>query len=551
MSDRGDELRTLRGRVADLEALLGRSAGGGPAPTPRMVGQVFNAGAMPTSCGKYFATHPVEVTGPQSENALATFAADATRTALVRVLCSSPPAAGAYLLAHQVPYRWEAEVWGRSCASVCVTALTFSACKAAGVTITLLNASNAVVGTCVIDASGTCCIPAPSAGTYHVTTDGCFFASSPFSVACGHPAGAVLTGNAPLNLVVNYCCGGSVTSFAQTLVPPSGTTVTVTDTTNGNSCLVVVGQGFTNGTNLVDKVARNVTYRLDYHDGQGCYQDSTVNVTVASCTGTGTLPMTPKTFSYAIQVVGCLNVGLPGATAVATSSGGGVGASGVTDASGWVTFTLSADCLYTITASKARFATATTGTGAIHTPCHDMPVSSPPFVQLPMTPATGYVCFGCNDPWPTTLHLTDPNGTIALTWVGAAYYGCYQAPTDPAISCVDAFGVCHPASGQVAVGYQLTVHTTGGTPDAWQLEELWTACGTGLPTDPAATGGCSSGAATVPQGVFCGGGAISGGGEFLNSSTTCCGGQMPDACIPVDLPFTVAGYVTGAVTVLE
>lgn len=103
-----DPFQTLRNRQADLADLLNQR----PRTDPIGVGlfQVFNAGSIPTGGGKYYATHPVDPGGTESEGSTPTLTAG---TANVPVLVLDQTAAvGDYLIARQIGGRWVAEARG-------------------------------------------------------------------------------------------------------------------------------------------------------------------------------------------------------------------------------------------------------------------------------------------------------------------------------------------------------------------------------------------------------------------------------------------------------
>jgi hypothetical protein len=108
VTDRDAELRVLRARLAGLRARLDGRTPGVKAVSPFRVGQVYARAALPAAAGLVFATRPTEVTPPAAEGGVASFAAATDRTLFARVI-GGVPAAGDYLLAAGVDYRWEAE----------------------------------------------------------------------------------------------------------------------------------------------------------------------------------------------------------------------------------------------------------------------------------------------------------------------------------------------------------------------------------------------------------------------------------------------------------
>jgi hypothetical protein len=101
------ETRLLRERVAALEARLGRLAAAGVGGTHRMVGRVFSQGAIPTTSGKFYACHPVTVTGTETEGATPVKTVDTSQAFLVDLLGGSA-AVGDDLVCRRVRHRWVA-----------------------------------------------------------------------------------------------------------------------------------------------------------------------------------------------------------------------------------------------------------------------------------------------------------------------------------------------------------------------------------------------------------------------------------------------------------
>ena len=105
----GDELRTLRLRLAEAERRADRLGSPGPLGSDRMAVQVYDAGAIPTALGVFYATHPVVVAPGATEGAAASVSVDASRTIFVNVLGAVAPVAGDVLIAKSVDHRWVAE----------------------------------------------------------------------------------------------------------------------------------------------------------------------------------------------------------------------------------------------------------------------------------------------------------------------------------------------------------------------------------------------------------------------------------------------------------
>lgn len=106
--------RTLRDRHRAFEAALDRAqADHPPFITARRLAQVYDAGSMPTAADHFFACHPVELGGAETEGAAYTPVVDTATTLYVDVL-GGVPAVGDLLTAYAVGGRWVAEKRGTS-----------------------------------------------------------------------------------------------------------------------------------------------------------------------------------------------------------------------------------------------------------------------------------------------------------------------------------------------------------------------------------------------------------------------------------------------------
>jgi hypothetical protein len=108
------ESRIIRDRIAAYEDILD-AAGGVVAPigSARLLVQVYNGGAMPTAAELVYFTHPVLVTGAETEGGAGTLTADTATTVPVTVLWHAP-SVGDYLTAYSVGSRWISERGGSS-----------------------------------------------------------------------------------------------------------------------------------------------------------------------------------------------------------------------------------------------------------------------------------------------------------------------------------------------------------------------------------------------------------------------------------------------------
>ena len=113
-ADPAREARILRDRQAAYSRALDRQTDQ-PQPylSARFLGQVFNGGSMGAAANLYYLTHPVLLTGTESEGGAATLTVDSATTVPVVVL-QNAPSVGDYLTAYAVGGRWVAERGGMS-----------------------------------------------------------------------------------------------------------------------------------------------------------------------------------------------------------------------------------------------------------------------------------------------------------------------------------------------------------------------------------------------------------------------------------------------------
>ena len=106
------ETRILRDRQTAYTRAADRAeAAAQPHGSARMLVQVYNGGSMASAAERVYFTHPVLVTGSESEGAAGTLAAD-TATTVPVVLLRGVPSVGDYLTAYAASNRWIAERGG-------------------------------------------------------------------------------------------------------------------------------------------------------------------------------------------------------------------------------------------------------------------------------------------------------------------------------------------------------------------------------------------------------------------------------------------------------
>jgi hypothetical protein len=122
MAGAGSEARILRDRQAAHSAALDRQTDRPqPYSSARMLVQAYDGGSMPATSEKVFFTHPVLVTGSESEGGAGTITVDTATTVPVIVL-GHAPSAGDYLTAYACGGRWVTEQLSGSNTSTCYLA---------------------------------------------------------------------------------------------------------------------------------------------------------------------------------------------------------------------------------------------------------------------------------------------------------------------------------------------------------------------------------------------------------------------------------------------
>ena len=104
-----NELAQIRRRQDDLREQIDTTPPGTAEECPKKLVQVFKEMFVPTTTGVYFATHPVDLLGDETEGGAGTLTPDTSTTMYVYVVGSKAPEEGDNLTAHMVGQRWVAE----------------------------------------------------------------------------------------------------------------------------------------------------------------------------------------------------------------------------------------------------------------------------------------------------------------------------------------------------------------------------------------------------------------------------------------------------------
>ena len=104
-----DEFREERRRNSDLGTRLIRGGSAFDPGSRAVLGQVYNAGSMPTSLPGQFAVHPVRTSGPESEGGTYSATVDTSHTMIFTVVGNIVPGVGDILIGRLIEGRWVAE----------------------------------------------------------------------------------------------------------------------------------------------------------------------------------------------------------------------------------------------------------------------------------------------------------------------------------------------------------------------------------------------------------------------------------------------------------
>jgi len=104
-----DDFQQLRRRQDDLRQRLDSIPADFAEGTHTRLGQVYDAGSIPTALPGQFALHPATISGTESEGSAASFSADTSKSFVSTVVGGRVPVAGDVLIPHMVGGRWVAQ----------------------------------------------------------------------------------------------------------------------------------------------------------------------------------------------------------------------------------------------------------------------------------------------------------------------------------------------------------------------------------------------------------------------------------------------------------
>jgi hypothetical protein len=167
------ETRIMRDRMAAHQDRLDAAANpAGAFTSARQLVQVYNGGSMPNAVPRVFLTHPVILTGSETEGSSGGFSVDTSTTVPVVVIGSTVPSIGDYLTAYAVGDRWVAERGSGS-------GFGFLSCSPCGIPLTDLTLSWTNIST----GNGSTTLFYPG-GVGPWTSSGCPDNGLEFSLAC-------------------------------------------------------------------------------------------------------------------------------------------------------------------------------------------------------------------------------------------------------------------------------------------------------------------------------------------------------------------------------
>jgi hypothetical protein len=429
------EARILRDRQTAHEDALDRATNdAGAFGAARIIGQVYNGGAMPNTTPRVYLTHPVLISGPETEGGSPTLTVDTDASVPVVVL-GKAPVAGDYLTAYAVGGRWVSEELTHS--NTCCCCDWWCPGTAPSV-ITLLDPvfgsvqlTNSVCVAGCFESGGlsTYCRWTGSATIDYAPANGCgsvIGLKVCFSIGCDQIIAGVASYAFTINWNILYPGSGPIT--AASFCPAAGACPTPSfngllnsrkfyplNCDYGEPWSQTISDTFDSTTDP-SRYWNNLLYNLYRGNGAG-----PVDVTWNLAATTPGISCATTT----LQINGCAS-GLSGATVnIYDHQGGTLIGTGITDALGRVNSSITGfgSVYVTVTEPSGRFA-AFAGTVSLScraiTPINLIPANGYVCCACPVLVAPGYDACGCQYPIATTLHATDSVlGTVALTYAGA------------------------------------------------------------------------------------------------------------------------------------
>jgi hypothetical protein len=289
----------LRRRQTEMEPMLDQQLGQTVTQGPSLLVQVFAETTVPTAALKYFACHPLTISGSESEGTVPTLTVDTTQKLYVAVLGSKVPVAGDNLIARLIGGRWVAENGGGipavvSCGTIKVTVNGCNTKSMPGAVVTL---SRKLVATITVTNGGTGYTSAPT-----VT----------FGTTNGNGATATAT-----------ISGGAVTAVTVTAGGAYTAAPTVGFTGGGGSGATATST--LSAATTVDTVTTSLGLQTVTITNAGSGYKTNPNVTVTGGGGSGAV-VTATISNAAVASVSLTNGGSNYTTAPAvTVTGGGTG----------------------------------------------------------------------------------------------------------------------------------------------------------------------------------------------------------------------------------
>lgn len=470
----GRELTLLRRRIDNLETVLDSQRGQTQAGTVTILVQVFQETAIPTESGKYFACHPVAISGTESEGSMPTFTPDTTQKLYVAILGTQVPVAGDVIRARMVGGRWESTEGGvtpgATCGCLCVSVTgcdslpllgatvtaTITASPVASLAITAAGSGYTASPTVTISGGGgsgaTATVSVGGGGVSGITlvNGGLGYTSAP-TVTLSGGGGTGATATATVSVGKSLACstdvyvssltltnGGSgytsapTVSFsggggsgASAIAVVSGAVTSIARTSGGagytSTPTVLFSGGGGSGATATAAVSGGVVTGVTLTGGGSGYT-SAPTITISGF-GTGATATATVTFNVVKSfVVTSGGSGYSTPPTVTISGGGGSSAAATAAIVATACLQTGGNATYGVTAVAPRYATSS----ATSTTTSACGVNS---VTITLSPASGYVCCpgGPCGPYPTSLTWTDSNGTITLN-----YYSI--GPGDPNLS---------------------------------------------------------------------------------------------------------------------
>jgi hypothetical protein len=228
------ETRILRDRLAAYNREADREGDAQPDGSARMLVRVYDGGSMPSAAERVYFTHPVLVTGAETEGAAGTLTVD-TETTVPVVVLRGVPAVGDYLTAYSASNRWISELGGSG-----TSVTTCEPCNIPNEDLTV-SWTNVILG----DGSATLHYTSgPSLWKSDCVDGGVIFQLQCTGTSIEFRGIFFIEGECPTG-TASYCSNVRIAPLKLTLVSTTCTPFSATFSVDGTNCPTLFGDGNT------------------------------------------------------------------------------------------------------------------------------------------------------------------------------------------------------------------------------------------------------------------------------------------------------------------